>query len=214
MFTGIVQGIGKITSLIQTDGPLRIEIAFPRNLLGNLITGASVAVNGVCLTVAAIRDYIISFDAIPETLEKTNLVDLSQGDEVNLERSACFGDEIGGHILSGHIFGTALLEIVPTTANQQTMAIKIPIAWSKYFFPKGYIALDGVSLTIMEIDKTGIIQVGLIPETLQRTTFGKKEAGLKINIEIDSLTQTIVDSVERMMHDHYPPRDYPCEPIY
>jgi len=206
MFTGIVKGLVKIDSLIKKPGAIQFSIELPEYLISGLDTGASVAVNGVCLTVIKIdrqqEGGLVWFDAIQETLERTNLNYLKENDWVNVERSARFGDEIGGHILSGHIMGTIILQKKEVDVNFSKLTLKAPKAYTKYLFPKGYVALDGVSLTVVNVDPEGYFTVHLIPETLQRTLFGIKEEGDLINMEIDSQTQIIVDTLERIQREN------------
>lgn len=199
MFTGIVKGLFKISAFNQSQGILKLAITFTDEMLQGLQTGASVAVNGTCLTVVKIENHRVWFDAIPETLHRTNLKFLDVGQLVNVERSAKFGDEIGGHVLSGHIIGTAEIVKVHLLENNRVMTFETNPDWMKYFFPKGYIAVDGVSLTLVDVDHSGTFTVHLIPETLRLTTLGFKKEGDLVNIELDSQTQTIVDTIERIM---------------
>jgi riboflavin synthase len=137
---------------------------------------------------------------IAETLERTTLKNLAPGQIVNIERSAKIGDEIGGHILSGHIFATAeITQITPLGEEQKILTFKAPKILGKYLFPKGYIALNGVSLTLVETDIEGGFTVHLIPETLRATTFGQSHVGDLVNVEIDSQTQAIVHTVENFL---------------
>jgi riboflavin synthase len=201
MFTGIIRGIGKIAEIESLPGLTRLSISIPSDLMGNLEMGASIAVDGVCLTVVRFTSNEVSFDLIQETLDKTNLKFLKKGDLVNIERSARFGDEIGGHILSGHIYGTATVHSVKRTENNWAVFFQCPVEWTNYLFPKGYIALNGTSLTLVDVDKEkGHFSVHLIPETLKRTTFGIKKEHDPINVEIDAQTQTIVDSIARILN--------------
>lgn len=178
-----------------------MTLAFPAERITGLQHGASVAVDGACLTVTAIDGPHISFDLMGETLAKTTLGGLKEGDRVNIERSASLGDEIGGHLLSGHITGAAEILAIDQPDNNQVVTFRVPLEWMKYIFPKGFIALDGASLTLVDVDKTaGTFTVWLIPETLRITTFGFKKAGDRVNVEIDSRTQTIVDTVQALMN--------------
>ena len=194
MFTGIVQELGKIVEIEKTSDLLRYTVEFPDTLLPDLKSGASVSIDGICQTVTTIDGNRVSFDAMEETLIKTTLDTLTIGQKVNLERSAKIGDEIGGHLLSGHIFGKTKLQKIE--ANIYTFAC--PKDWSPYFFPKGFIALDGISLTLVDI-LPGFFTVHLIPETLKRTTLGFKKIGEFVNVEIDSQTQIIVDTIHRRL---------------
>ena len=177
-----------------------MTLAFPEERVRGLVHGASVAIDGACLTVTAIDAAHVSFDLMGETLAKTTLGTLKEGNHVNIERSASLGDEIGGHLLSGHIMGTAEIIAIDNSDNNHMVTFRVPQEWMKYIFSKGFIALDGASLTLVDVDKTaGTFTVWLIPETLHITTFGFKKGGDRVNVEIDSRTQTIVDTVAALM---------------
>ena len=197
MFTGIVQGTGKILDISGTE-VIRMVIDFQNVTTSNLEKGASVAIDGVCLTVVSQDSSKVSFDLIPETLSRTSLGFKSVGSEVNLERSLKIGDELGGHMLSGHIMGLGKIET--KTAGEEITDFKIvtDLSLMKYINSKGYVAIDGISLTVGEIDENSFM-LHLIPETLRLTTIGLKNIGDSVNIEIDSMTQTIVATVERIM---------------
>ncbi|MCW8329781.1 riboflavin synthase subunit alpha [Photobacterium sp. SDRW27] len=198
MFTGIVQGTAKVVSLIKKDQFQTHVIQMSEELRTGLEIGASVAHNGCCLTVTEIHDDRVSFDLMQETLKVTNLGLLKVGDEVNIERAAKFGDEIGGHSMSGHInVSTEICEVI-TTPNNCTIWFHLPQAYQKYVLRKGYIGIDGCSLTIGDV-KEDRFCVHLIPETLNRTLFGQRQSGNVVNIEIDPQTQAIVDTVERVL---------------
>jgi riboflavin synthase len=137
-----------------------------------------------------------------ETLRITNLGELRIGDQVNFERAARYGDEIGGHQMSGHIHCTAEVIEVETSANNHRVRVRLPAELGKYLFTKGYIGLDGISLTIGAVSGAAF-DVNLIPETLQRTNLGTRQPGDRVNIEIDPQTQAIVDTVERVMAMRY-----------
>jgi riboflavin synthase len=173
-------------------------LRLPEALLPGLEPGASVAHNGCCLTVTAIDGDKVSFDLMQETLKVTNLGELKVGSKVNVERAARFGDEIGGHAMSGHILGTATVSCVIPSENNHQVWFRVPRAWMRYIFTKGYIGIDGISLTIGDVQGDEF-NVNLIPETLQRTSIGTRRIGDRINIEIDPQTQAIVDTVERVM---------------
>ncbi len=199
MFTGIVQGTGRVVSIEDKDNFRTHVVELPEALLPGLETGASVANNGCCLTVTAINGAQISFDLMKETLRLTNLGQLQVGDKVNLERAAKFGDEIGGHLMSGHIITTAeIVKVLTSENNRQVWFKPQDRTLMKYILHKGFIGIDGISLTVGEVTSSRFC-VHLIPETLQRTTLGAKKLGDSINIEIDPQTQAIVDTVERVM---------------
>ena len=199
MFTGIVQGLGEVTQIQDHAGIRRLQVRLPTGRDQGLETGASVAINGVCLTVVGWDQHGVEFEVIDETLRLTNLGDLKVGHFVNVERAARFGDEIGGHVLSGHIHGRAqVTEVVETDAN---LAVwwAVPEAMKKYVLPKGYVSLNGCSLTVGDTERDGQLSIHLIPETRELTTFGRVTVGDSLNLEIDSQTQAIVDTVERVL---------------
>jgi len=196
VFTGIVQGLGRVVGLDRDNAVWTFHLHLP-NVEG-LQIGASVAINGTCLTATAINGNEVAFDVISETLERTNLGALEIGHEVNVERSLRMGDELGGHLLSGHIM--AMAEITERTAVGEgvDMRLKVQPELMKYVHEKGYIGLNGASLTVGVVEKTSFL-IHLIPETLRMTTFGSLQVGQSVNVEIDGMTQTIVATVERMM---------------
>ncbi|PQJ67121.1 riboflavin synthase subunit alpha [Photobacterium angustum] len=198
MFTGIVQGTAEIISITKKQDFQTHVIRMPANLLSHVELGASVAHNGCCLTVTDINNDLWSFDLMQETLNVTNLGLLKEGDVVNVERAAKFGDEIGGHSMSGHIMCTAEVSNVVTSENNHQIWFTLPQKQMKYVFTKGYIGIDGISLTIGDVVENRF-NVNLIPETLQRTNLKSRVIGDVINIEIDPQTQAIVDTVERVM---------------
>lgn len=199
MYTGIVQRVFDIIAVDKKIGLNTLTIAFDEALLNNLTIGASVAVDGVCLTVTTINNNQISFDVMQETLNKTTLGLLNAGDKVNIERSAKQGDEIGGHILSGHVEGRAEIVQITESENNYVLEFACPADWMKYILPKGFIAINGASLTLVDTYSTGGFTVHLIPETLRATTFKQKKIGDSVNIEIDNQTKVIVTTVERYL---------------
>jgi riboflavin synthase len=203
MFTGIVQGIATVESLIARPGLTTFVIRFPEGSLEGVAIGASVAINGTCLTVTAQEDHRLWFDAMQETLRLTTLGQLAEGSQVNFERAARIGDEIGGHLLSGHIHCTARVTGREQPENNCTLSFEVPEDWQKYLFPKGYIAINGASLTIGNVESCRF-NVHLIPETLRATTFSDIQEGDLVNIEVDSQTQTIVDTLARMGYERPP----------
>lgn len=198
MFTGIVQGVGKIIQIIDKDKLRSYKIELPKHLMQNLQIGASIANDGCCLTLTGFGDNWVIFDIMQETLSITTLGDKKVGDYINIERSAKYGDEVGGHIMSGHIACTAKITQIIKTETNCTMVIEIPSLFQKYILYKGFIGIDGASLTIGKINDNQF-SIHLIPETLAITTLKDKKEGDKVNIEIDSQTQAIVDTVERVM---------------
>lgn len=199
MFTGIVQGIGRVVDIHQPSENFRTHIIeLPSHMTDNLQIGASIANNGCCLTITQIQHNRVSFDLMAETLAKTNLGKLRIGEQVNLERAARFGDEIGGHVMSGHIIATTIICRIDKSANNQTIWFQLPSSLKPYILTKGFIGLDGCSLTIGEVNEHEF-NVHLIPETLEKTLFGTRQVGDVINIEIDPQTQAIVDTVARIL---------------
>ena len=199
MFTGIVQGMGRVVSVEQPAADFRTHtVELPGDMAGGLQTGASVAHNGCCLTVTETDGRTARFDLMAETLDKTNLGRLKAGDLVNLERAARFGDEIGGHLMSGHITATTEILRIERTEHNTTMHFALPAALKPYILPKGFVGLDGCSLTIGSVGVDSFC-VHLIPETLRRTLFGTRQAGDTVNLEIDPQTQAVVDTVGRIL---------------
>ncbi len=198
MFTGIVQGTAKVVQINKKERFQTHVIELDGALIEGLEIGASVAHNGCCLTVTNIDGNRVSFDLMQATLALTNLGLLEEGSAVNVERAAKFGDEIGGHSMSGHISLMANIVDVIDTPNNRTIWFELPQESMKYVLAKGYIGIDGCSLTIGEVEANRF-SVHLIPETLQRTLFGSRQAGDKMNIEFDPQTQAIVDTVERVL---------------
>lgn len=199
MFTGIVQGIAPIHSITEKANFRTQVVKLPLEMRKGLEIGASVANNGVCLTVTEINDDLVSFDLMQETLRITNLGALKAGDYVNIERAMQMGTEIGGHLLSGHVYCTAVISNIIASENNRQIWFELPSAdVMKYILTKGFIAVDGISLTIGEV-KGNQFCVNLIPETLQRTLMGQRKIGDVVNIEIDPQTQAIVDTVENYL---------------
>ena len=196
MFTGIVQGIATVAQLERYENFMRLTLELPAASCNNLQTGASIAVNGTCLTITGFENQQVHFDLIMETLRVTNLGELKPDDKVNFERAARFGDEIGGHLLSGHVHSQITLHSKETPTDNCILWFDVLPEFIKYILPKGFVALNGCSLTVGEVSDTGF-NVYLIPETLSVTTFGNIQPGDKINLEIDSQTQAVVDTIER-----------------
>ena len=183
MFTGIVEAKGVISKKISSKEGERLQIQVPDGFNQNLKEGASVAVNGVCLTVTEYSNDQISFDVIKETLRVTNLGDLNKNSEVNMERSLKFGDEVGGHLLSGHI-SCACKASLNNTEGEVEILVDKPEDWGQYIHPKGYVALNGVSLTVSKVGDESF-SIYLIPETIRATNLLSIEDGAKLNLEID-----------------------------
>tara|TARA_R110002126_G_scaffold15185_6_gene62492 strand:+ start:3566 stop:4192 length:627 start_codon:yes stop_codon:yes gene_type:complete len=204
MFTGIVQTTAQVRE-IRDEGQLRrLTLTVPPANLTALERGASVAINGVCLTATEFDSAAgwVSFDVIAETLAKTNLGKLIVGSKVNLERSLSFGSEIGGHIVSGHIQTTATLSKLVREQHKVSMQLTLDKSFLPYILAKGFIAVEGCSLTVGEVTEQGF-SLYLIPETLAITTLGDKREGDVLNIELDQQTLTIIKTVERVMAERF-----------
>ena len=198
MFTGIVQGVGKIIDIIDQDKLRTYKVKLPHHLTNNIEIGASIANDGCCLTVTEFENDCVTFDIMQETLALTTLGSKKLNDLVNIERSAKYGDEIGGHVMSGHVSCRATIIDIQKTATNCQMTLVIPEKFTKYVLYKGFIGIDGASLTVGEV-KDNQFNIHLIPETLAITTLDCKKIGDEVNIEIDSQTQAIVDTVERVL---------------
>lgn len=203
MFSGIVQTTLQVQDIIKKDNFASFIYQFPKEFAQGLQLGASVAQNGVCLTVRTLDEnqdgsYRVSFDAIEQTLKLTNLSDLTAGDAVNIERAARFGDEIGGHIVSGHVFGCIEVLEVEQDALNMRIVFERPANLRPYLLNKGFVALNGCSLTIAEVTAE-TFTVCLIPETRDVTIFGQTKVGDKVNLEIDPSTQATVDTIKELM---------------
>jgi riboflavin synthase len=201
LFTGIVQGLCEVVALEDEPNLRRLSIDLG-SLAERATLGASVAINGTCLTITAVKrnGNILSFDVIRETLGLTNLGALEIGDLVNVERSYRVGDEVGGHIVSGHITTAVTVDRIEEADNARDVFFRVDPQWMKYLPYKGFVALDGASLTIASVDSSAnIISVSLIPETIARTSLGRVVPGDRVNLEVDSQTQAVVDTVERLL---------------
>ena len=197
MFTGIVQGTGTIISIDKkgTSSTISIDLG---ELSSHLSLGSSVSIDGVCMTVTNQKDTIVFFDAIQETLSRTTLGQAVEGDMVNLERALKMGDELGGHLLSGHIMCKSSVVSRKNNGEGVDLEISVNDQLKPYIMEKGYIAIDGISLTIGKVNQN-TFNLHLIPETLERTTINSKIEGSLVNIEIDSITQAIVSTVASIM---------------
>lgn len=207
MFTGIVQGLAHVEALTDLPGLRRITLRLPPGFDEGLAIGASVACDGCCLTVTERpQPGLAAFDVMQQTLSLTTLGEWQPGSAVNVERAARDGAEIGGHPLSGHIDVTGTVLEVRQPENNHVLRIGLPPRWMRYVFAKGYIAINGASLTVAEADRAaGWFEVWLIPETLRMTTFGGKRPGDRLNIEIERSTQVFVDTVRDALDERLGP---------
>jgi riboflavin synthase len=210
MFTGIVQGIARVDQIEDRAGLRSFVLQLPAGFDEGLAIGASVAVDGVCLTVTRLpAPGQACFDVMQQSLGLTTLGSLVLGSRLNVERAARDGAEIGGHPLSGHIDFQARLAQVRQPENNHVLRIEVPAPWMRYVFAKGYIAVNGASLTVSEAERRpdggGWFEVWLIPETLRMTTFGDKAEGSTLNIEIERSTQVFVDTVRAAIDERLGP---------
>lgn len=205
MFTGIIQSTATITHIHEHGEMRTFTLAFAPGFCQDLAIGASVSVDGVCLTVTELLSTVeASFDVILQSLNVTTLCAYEAGSIVNVERAAKDGAEIGGHPLSGHIDFSAVIEQVQTSITNRTLRIGIPRPFRKYIFPKGYIAINGASLTVSEVNRLeGWFEVWLIPETRRMTVFEWKQVGDLVNIEIERGTQVMVDTVRESVQESF-----------
>jgi riboflavin synthase len=201
MFSGIVLGAFPITEVVRQTGLMTITVELSQELTAQLYIGASVAVDGVCLTVTRLNEDAAEFDMILETIRVTALQDLEVGSLVNIELSLTGNRDISGHIVSGHVDDVVRLEAIERPdENNCTLVFSAKPRWMKYIFPKGYISLNGCSLTVGYVDREkSTFCVYLIPETLRRTTFGLRKVGDAVNVEVERQTQAIVDTINSFL---------------
>ena len=188
-----------LRSVKDNDDHIRWVVDLPTGTGTGLEVGASVALDGVCLTAVNIDGDVASFDLIQETLDRSTLGLRTPGDSLNIERALRYGDEVGGHLVSGHVMGVGTIASVSYANDTADLIIDAPSDIKNYIFEKGYIAIDGISLTVGETNSNGSFNLHIIPETLRRTTLGQKNSGSLVNIEIDAMTQAVVDTVKRVM---------------
>lgn len=198
MYTGIVQAVRPLLDVTRYPGHNQFTIDLTAELLDELKIGASVSVEGTCLSVTEINGSQVKFDAMTATLERTNLRFFSAGQGVNIERSAKMNAEVGGHLMAGHIATTA--EIVELSIKETGAFIKfrMPPEWAKYVFARGFLGVNGCSLTVADVEEN-VVTINLIPETLRQTTFARYQNGDLINIEVDHQTMVLVDVIERTL---------------
>jgi riboflavin synthase len=204
MFTGIVKGKARVESVTDLPNFRTISVELPPGQEQGIEIGASISVDGVCLTVVAFQERLVTFEIVGESLNRTTLGALRKGDNVNIERAARDGVEIGGHPLSGHIDCVGTVVAIERPENNLVMTFQVPSPFIRYIFSKGYIGLNGTSLTVTDPDKkASTFQVWLIPETLRITSFSEKVVGDRINVEIERGTQVVVDAVREFLEDKF-----------
>ncbi len=190
MFTGIIKEVGTVSRLQRTNGLVRLTVRAPKAAAA-MSPLESVAVNGVCLTVASARRGALSFDLIPETQQRTALTGLRAGSAVHVEPSLALTDRINGHLLLGHVDGVGTVVRRQQAPGELRLEIRVPSGLRKWLVPKGPVAVDGVSLTVGRVRPGGIFTIHLIPETLRHTRLGALVAGAKVNIEVDYLAKLV-----------------------
>ena len=195
MFTGIVEELGEIASIDPQGDSVALAIRGPL-VTQDAVHGASIAVNGVCLTVVDVRDGVFTADVIKETLAKSSLGALEPGSKVNLERPVRLSDRLGGHLVQGHVDGVGTIVSREPGERWDVVTESLPADLSRYLFDKGSITVDGISLTVVEAG-TDRFGVALIPTTLALTTLGHKKPGDPVNLEVD----VVAKYVERMLGD-------------
>ncbi|PVZ68968.1 riboflavin synthase subunit alpha [Pelagibaculum spongiae] len=206
MFTGIVQGTAPVKSIEKKSQLHRIWVELPKDRLENLQNGCSIAINGCCLTLVEHMGDMVAFDAMMETLRLTNIGLLQEGSLVNFERAARFGDEIGGHLLSGHIHDMAEIVEIRQPENNWEIWFETDAKWADFLLAKGFASINGCSLTLGEVLEQGEkvrFNIFLIPETLAITTFDSLLVGDKVNLEIDAQTQAIVETTRKVLQQKF-----------
>lgn len=191
MFTGLVEGLGTVARIVPESPAVRLVIAPPEDMTGGgCSVGDSIAVNGCCLTIIENAGNHWSFQAGPETLAKTNLGGLKAGHRVNLERSLPVNGRLGGHFVQGHVDGLATVDHIDSSGEWVTMWFRVPESLTPFMVRKGSIAVDGISLTLVEVERDRF-SVALIPHTLEVTTLGTRRVGDTVNLETDLLAKYV-----------------------
>ena len=198
MFSGIVQETGKVIGFVKEKDIYNLTIESSSEFISDLKKGASISVDGVCLTVKDENPEILRFDLVEETIKRTNFQNIKTGDNVNLERSLKMGDEIGGHPVSGHIHGTS--KVISIDKRDQSWDVKFSVEsfMHDYMLHKGYVAINGCSLTVGEVSSESFM-IHLIPETLSITNLFQLEQDSIVNIELDQNTIIIADTVKKYL---------------
>ncbi len=195
MFTGLVQSLAEVAQLVPEPGGVRLVVR-EADMARHAEIGASIATNGCCLTVVEIDGELLHFQAGEETLSRTNLGQLTPGDRVNLESSLKMGDEIGGHLVTGHIDGLATVDVRTDDAEWCTMWFRVSQRLARQMASKGSVAVDGVSLTLVDVEDERF-SVALIPHTLEVTSLGSRKVGNTVNVETDVLAKYVERQMER-----------------
>jgi riboflavin synthase len=188
VFTGLIQGLGRIAEVTRSDDGVRLSV--DSTLAAQLASGDSVAVNGVCLTATVVREHGFDAEVMNESLERSSLRDADAGTEVNLELPLRASDRLGGHVVQGHVDGVGTVRAVAGDGFARRIEIEAPVDLLRYVVSKGSVAVDGVSLTVADLDDASFT-VSLIPETLERTNLGQAQAGTRVNLEVDVLAKYV-----------------------
>ncbi len=199
MFSGIVQTVGKIESIKDKNNIKTIRIETHGDYLKDIAIGQSVSVDGVCLSLVKKNNEYCEFEAVEETINRTTLGSYMQGTKVNLEKSIKFGDTVGGHFVSGHIHTRGRIVEVELVGESKNILVEIEEKWIKYLTEKGYISVNGASITIGKVSKN-TFYVHLIPETLKTTNLDELIYDNYVNLEFDQATIAIVDTTERLIN--------------
>ena len=199
MFSGIVQTVGKIESIKDKNHIKTIRIETHGDYLEDIAIGQSVSVDGVCLSLVKKNNEYCEFEAVEETINRTTLGSYKQGTKVNLEKSLKFGDTVGGHFVSGHIHTKGRIVEVELIGESKNILVEIEEKWIKYLTEKGYISVNGASITIGKVSKN-TFYVHLIPETLKTTNLDELIYDNYVNLEFDQATIAIVDTTERLIN--------------
>ncbi len=197
MFTGIVERVARITRLESVAGRVELEIEAGDDIAREVKLGDSIAISGCCLTVVAIRGPVLAFQAVPETLRRTSLGSRAVGDLVNLERAMRADSRLDGHIVQGHVDGTGTIRSIESDGEDRLVRIACPTELARQIVPKGSVAVEGVSLTVVDPDERGFA-VALIPHTLAVTTLGRAGEGAIVNLELDVLGKYVFAYLERI----------------
>jgi len=197
MFTGIVEGIGRVKSISKSkkgaDTAMRVELG---KLSRGLKRGDSVCINGACLTATKLSKSEAEFEMVAETIRRTNLSDVKNGDNVNIERSMRVGDRLEGHFVLGHVDGTGIINKIEKMPSETKIWIKLKKGLAKSLVPKGSVAVDGISLTLVDV-KDDLVSVSIIPHTLETTTLGLRRKGDRVNIETDIIGKYVTSNLPK-----------------
>ncbi len=207
MFSGLIAYLGTVAALERDPrGGARLRVAAPEAIVGGIAIKDSIAVSGVCLTVVSYDDDTIDFDVVPETLERSALGALVPEAPVNIELSLRLGDRLGGHLVYGHVDASTPIATKVREGQGHRLALELPAALEPFVVEKGYVALDGISLTVAAV-RDGRFEIALIPETSARTTLGNKGPGDPVNLEIDPIARYALSAAARYVRGAGPSTD-------